>query len=104
MKAWCFCSFFGTSVEVVINLWHLLAEHNLLPCKAKIKHLLGTLFFMKVYLTAPSTCSVLGGSCSAIDPKTMQKWVWKIIQKITKLGPLMVSVIAITLLLFLSLF
>jgi hypothetical protein len=104
MEARRFRSFFGTSVEVVMNLWGLLANHNLLPWKGKIKHLLWTLFFMKVYPTEPPSCSALGGSHGAIDPKTMRKWVWRFIQQIAKLGPVVVSVITITLLLFLSLF
>jgi hypothetical protein len=66
-----FHSYFGTSKKVVMHLWHLLANHNLLPGKAKKKHLLWALYFMKVYPTDPSTCLVLGGSCGAIDPKTM---------------------------------
>ncbi len=94
MEARRFRSFFGTSVEVVMNLWRLLAEHNLLPCKAKIKHLLWTLFFLKVYPTEPPSCSALGGSRGAIDPKTMRKWVWMMIQKIAKLGPVVVSAVA----------
>ena len=89
-----FRSFFGTSKEVVIFLWDLLAAHNLLPDKATIKHLLWALYFMKVYATENSTCSVLGGSNGAIDPKTMRKWVWKFIEKIAELGPVVVSAIA----------
>ncbi len=81
-------------MEVVMNLWGLLANHNLLPNRAKIKHLLWALYFMKVYPTELSTCSILGSSCGAIDPKTMRKWVWKFVQQITKLGPVVVSVVA----------
>ncbi len=87
-----------------MNLWGLLANHNLLLWKGKIKHLLWTLFFMKVYQTEPPSCSALGGSCGEIDPKTMQKWVWRFIQQVAKLRPVVVCVIAMTLLLFLSLF
>ena len=103
MEARRFRSFFGSSKEVVMHLWLLLAKHNLLPCKAKIKHLLWALYLMKVYPTEQSTCSVLGGSRGAIDPKTMRKWVWKFIRQIAKLGPVVVSVVTLTLLFFLSL-
>ena len=77
-----------------MNLWRLLADYNLLPNKAKIKHLLWELYFMKVYPTEPPSCSVLGGSRGAIDPKTMRKWVWMLIQKIAKLGLVVVSAVA----------
>ena len=89
-----FRSCFGAGKEVVMHLWDLLVEHNLLPCKATIKHLLWALYFMKVYATENSTCSVLGGSNGAIDPKTMRKWVWKFIEKIAELGPVVVSAVA----------
>ncbi len=89
-----FRSCFGAGKEVVMQLWDLLVAHNLLPCKATIKHLLWALYFMKVYATENSTCAVLGGSNGAIDPKTMRKWVWKFIEKIAELGPVVVSAVA----------
>lgn len=87
-----FRSFFGAGKEVVMHLWDLLVQHNLLPRKGKINHLLWALYFMKVYANESPMCSVLGGSNGAIDPKTMRKWVWNFIQAIEKLGPVVVSV------------
>jgi hypothetical protein len=79
MEAWHFRSFFGISLEVVLNLWGLFAKHNLHLCKVKIKHLLWALYFMKVYPTELPSCLLLGGSHGAIDPKTMRKWVWRFV-------------------------
>jgi hypothetical protein len=77
-------------------LWDLLVEHGLLPHKGKIKHLLWALYFMKVYATESATCSVLGGSQGAIDPKTLRKWVWPFIYAIDYLTSEVVSVIWLT--------
>ncbi len=49
---------------------------------------------MKVYADESPMGSVLGGTRGAIDPKTMRKWVWKFIQKIAELGPVVVSAVA----------
>ena len=49
---------------------------------------------MKVYANESPMCSVLGGTRGAIDPKTMRKWVWKFIQKIAELRPVVVSAVA----------
>lgn len=38
-----FREFFGTSVEIVCMIWHLLLEHDLLPESSMPKHLLWTL-------------------------------------------------------------
>jgi hypothetical protein len=43
-----FREYFGTSQEVVLILWNFLNEHDLLPEKCDIKHLLWALFFLKV--------------------------------------------------------
>jgi hypothetical protein len=88
-----FRDFFGTSSAITMILWNLLDEHGLLPHKGKIKHLLWALYFMKVYATESATCSVLGGSRGAIDPKTSRKWVWQFIGAIEDLSSEVVSVI-----------
>ena len=95
-----FRDFFGTSSAVAMILWDLLVEHGLLPHKGKIKHLLWALYFMKVYATESATCSVLGGSQGAIDPKTLRKWVWPFIYAIDYLTSEVVSVILIYLSIF----
>ena len=97
-----FRDFFGTSSAVAMILWDLLVEHGLLPHKGKIKHLLWALYFMKVYATESATCSVLGGSQGAIDPKTLRKWVWPFIYAIDYLTSEVVSVILIYLSIFFS--
>jgi hypothetical protein len=86
-----FRKFFGISAAVTMILWDLLVEHNLLPPKGKIKHLLWSLYFLKIYSNEEPTCAVLGGSKGAIDPKTMRHWVWAFIRAIAKLGPVVVS-------------
>ena len=87
-----FRDFFGTSSAVAMILWNLLAEHGLLPHNGKIKHLLWALYFMKVYATESATCSVLGGSRGAIDPKTSRKWIWQFIRAIAELFSEVVSI------------
>ena len=86
-----FREFFGTSVEIVCMLWHLLVEHNLLPEGGKLKHLLWTLYFFKVYPKQGPGCAALGGSGGAIDPKTLRKWVWPFSDAIADLHAHVVS-------------
>ena len=95
-----FRKFFGISAAVTMILWDLLVEHNLLPPKGKIKHLLWSLYFLKIYSNEEPTCAVLGGSKGAIDPKTMRHWVWAFIRAIAKLGPVVVSASTPTYLIF----
>lgn len=82
---------FGTSQEVVLILWNFLNEHDLLPEKCDIKHLLWALFFLKVYPKQGPACSVVGGSNGAVDPKTLRKWVWSVIFSIAELAEVVVS-------------
>jgi len=95
-----FRKFFGISAAVTMILWDLLVEHNLLPPKGKIKHLLWSLYVLKIYSNEEPTCAVLGGSKGAIDPKTMRHWVWAFIRAIAKLGPVVVSASTPTYLIF----
>ncbi len=53
----------------------MLVESHLLPKKSNAKHLLWTLYFLKVYPREAPGCSAVGGSKGAVDPKTMRKWV-----------------------------
>ena len=86
-----FCDFFGTNIEIVCMLWHLLLDHNLLPESGKPKHLLWTLYFFKVYPKQGPGCSAVGGSGGAIDPKTLRKWVWQFCDAIADLHAHVVS-------------
>ena len=74
-----FKEYFGVSAVVVLIVWDLLVEHDLLPEKGQIKHLLWMLVFLKVYPKQGPVCSVVGGKKGAIDPKTFRKWVWTFI-------------------------
>jgi hypothetical protein len=51
-------------------VWNLLIEHHRLPEKGKLKHLLWTLYFFKVYPKTGPGCACVGGPSGAIDPKT----------------------------------
>ena len=66
---------FGACMEIVVHLWEMMEEDNLLPKKSKPKHLLWTLYFLKVYPREGPGCSAVGGSGGAVNPKTLQKWV-----------------------------
>ncbi|KAL9183039.1 hypothetical protein ACHAXT_004826 [Thalassiosira profunda] len=68
-----FRDFFGTSAIVVLALWQLLVETELLPEGGTMMHLLWTLFFFNVYPKQAQACSTAGASSGAIDPKTWRK-------------------------------
>jgi hypothetical protein len=57
----------------------LLERAFLLPEGGRPKHLLWALHFMKVYPKQCPGCSAVGASDSAVDPKTLRKWVWAFI-------------------------
>jgi hypothetical protein len=86
-----FCSFFGAKQDIVKMVWDMLGEGGLRPEKSKPKHLLWALYFMKVYPREGLGCSTVGGSKDAIDPKTMQKWVWLFLERIAELADNVVS-------------
>jgi hypothetical protein len=88
-----FREYFGTSQEVALILWRQLVHNNLLPEDCQLKHLLWTLFFMKVYPKQGPACSGIGGSSGAVDPKTLRKWVWIFIGNIAELSETVVSVL-----------
>jgi hypothetical protein len=88
-----FREYFGTSQEIALILWRLLVLNNLLPEGCQLKHLLWTLFFMKVYPKQGPACSGIGGSSGAVDPKTLRKWVWIFIGNIAELSETVVSVL-----------
>ena len=90
MEDWLFKEYFGVSVTVVLVIWNLLNEHELIPKKGEIKHLLWALVFLKVYPKQGPVCSLVGGTKGAVDPKTFRKWVWKFIFNIELLDEVVV--------------
>lgn len=74
-------------------LWNLHEEHDLVPEKGQIKHLLWALFFMKVYPKQGPACSIVGGSSGAVDPKTLRKWVWSFIFSTAELSEAVVRLL-----------
>jgi hypothetical protein len=77
--------------EIVLKVWGMLGEGGLRPKNSKPKHLHWALYFLKVYPREGPGCSAVGGSKGAIDPKTMQKWVWLFLECIAKLADDVVS-------------
>ena len=84
-----FCSFFRVRFEISCMVWDRLEKGGLGPKKSKPKHLLWTIYFLKVY-SGPG-CATVGGSRGAVDPKTMCKWVWLFFERITELADDLVS-------------
>jgi hypothetical protein len=56
-----FRELFGASIRIVLYVWHAMEEGGLLPNKSKPKHLLWTLYFLKVYPREAPGCSAAGG-------------------------------------------
>ena len=46
---------------------------------------------MKVYPREAPACSAVGGSGGAVDPKTLRKWVWLIMERVAELADDVVS-------------
>jgi hypothetical protein len=68
-----FHELFGASVSIVLHVWSAMEEGGLLPKKSHPKHLLWTLYFLKVYPRETAGCSAIGGGGGAVDPKTLRK-------------------------------
>ena len=88
-----FRELFGARMEIVVHIWVMMDDDGLLPEKSRPKHLLWTLYFLKVYPRQEPGCSAVGGSGGAIDPKTMRKWVWLFIERIGDLADEVVSAV-----------
>ena len=88
-----FRSLFGARMEIVIMVWNMLGEGGLRPEKSqpKPKHLLWTLYFLKVYPREGPGCSSVGGSKGAVNPKALRKWVWLFLERISELADEVVS-------------
>ena len=82
-----FRALFGCCVNVVLRLWLLLIEYDLVPSGANIKHLLWTLMFLKVYPTDPTMSRM-----TQADPKTLRKWINLFLDSICFLEPKVASV------------
>jgi hypothetical protein len=81
-----FRALFGCPVNVALQLWLMLVDHDLVPVGASIKHFLWTLMFLKVYPT-----DVPLSKMTKADPKTTQKWVDAILESLVYLEPIVVS-------------
>jgi len=86
-----FREFFGASVLVVMALWNLLVDTDLLPENGQIVHLLWTLYFFKVYPKQNVACSAAGGTRGAVDPKTFRKYVWPFVSAISDLEQIVID-------------
>jgi hypothetical protein len=87
-------SLFGAQKEIVKMVWDMLGEGSPHPNNSKPKHLLWALYFLKVYLREGPRCCAVGGLKGAINPKTMRKWMWLFLERITKLADIMAFVYA----------
>ena len=75
-----FREFFGTTKVVMAKLWDLLSQWQMIPEDGTTNHIMWALFFMRAYPKEAITCSTVGGSGGAIDPKTLQKYIWPFIR------------------------
>lgn len=77
-----FRSLFGVSPRVCLNLWH---QHINLPPKAKPKHLLWALLYLKVYGTEQALSGMVH-----VTRKTYRKWVRIMVGAIAAAAPYVV--------------
>jgi hypothetical protein len=82
-----FCGYFGVSEEVAVEAWEMMEELDCLPPLPQFQHYLWTLALMQLYPANGSALSSTGGS----DPKTIQKYIWPMIQSIFDLEGVVVS-------------
>ena len=87
----CFCSFFGVRFKIVHMVWDMLGEGGLCLEKSESKHLLWTLYFLEVYPWEGLGSAAVGGLRGAVNPKTMRKWVWLLLERIAELADEVVS-------------
>ena len=86
-----FREFFGTTKVVVAKLWDLLSQWQMILEDGTTNHIMWALFFMRAYPKEAVTCSTVGGSGGAIDPKTLRKYIWPFIRAIAGLESEVVS-------------
>jgi hypothetical protein len=68
-----FREFFGTTAVIGAKLWSFLLQRDMIPEEDTTNHIMWVLFFMRAYPeeAITITCSTVGGSGGAIDPKTL---------------------------------
>ena len=71
-----FRELFGVSPEVALKAWVLMANNDLIPDGATLKHWMWTLCFLKVYAKQAPMCAL----CHGVDHKTLHKWVWALLE------------------------
>jgi len=71
-----FRSFFGGSVEAILDAWHRMAALGLLPPDLLFLHYLWALMFMCLY---PKNEAELCTLCGGVDPKTVRNKTWPFI-------------------------
>ena len=90
-----FREFFGMTANVVSKIWGKLTETDRVPIEVAPKHLLWSFYFMRAYPKQGVTCAVVGGSAGAIDPKTLRKFIWPLIEATADLFSDVVSLLCI---------
>ncbi|GKZ00549.1 hypothetical protein MPSEU_001007300 [Mayamaea pseudoterrestris] len=72
---------FGTTPALCSTLWMRLDPSRTMHQKAEPKHLLWSLMLLKLYLCEHALAALVGG----VDEKTVAKWSWLFIDKISSL-------------------
>jgi hypothetical protein len=88
-----FGEFFGTTANCVSKNRGHLSQRDLVPIEGSAKKLLWSLYFIRAYPKQGITCAVVGGLAGAIDPKTLQKYIWPFIEARAELAPDVVSLL-----------
>ena len=86
-----FRALFGCSHVVILRLWNLLNEYDLVPEGGRLIHLFWALLFVKVYPTEETLTTL----CGDADRKTLRKWIRRFMQAISFLSSEVVSVSSI---------
>ena len=81
-----FLALFGCRAKIVLELWILLQEHDLVPDDGTILQLLWTLTYCKTYPKWTTMRKMTGK-----DPKTLRKWINLFLQSIEQLEAVVVS-------------
>jgi hypothetical protein len=84
----CFRGYFGVSAEVAVEAWEMMEELDCLPPLPQFQHYLWALAFMQLY---PANGSALSSNLGGSDLKTIQKYIWPMIQSIFDLEGVVVS-------------
>ena len=79
-----FREYFGCGTNVVVHMWMLLVEHDLIYSGlTTIEKLLWTLLFLKTYNSESILCNLVGIK----DPKRFRETVWVVLELIAELEP-----------------